>query len=176
MNAPKTPSKKKAMTEKQYAQIMTKRRACIQKFRETMKKTLKASKKKSTEPVVIQERVPKKRVSNKKNIVSVLSESAVPAVPVKRQRVSKKKKEPLEEPLEEVQSVEEKVVKKRVNKKKTKEPLEEIQAVEEKVVKKRANKKKPEELEEPLEEVQEVEEKVVKKRVYKKKAKEPLEE
>lgn len=161
MNAPKTPSKKKAMTEKQYAQIMTKRRACIQKFRETMKKTLKASKKKSTEPVVIQERVPKKRVSKKKNIVSVLSESAVPAVPavpdvpVKRQRVSKKKKEPLEE------------------------PLEEIQAVEEKVVKKRTNKKKPEELEEleePLEEPLEEEEKVVKKRVYKKKAKEPLEE
>ena len=160
MNAPKTPSKKKAMTEKQYAQIMTKRRGCIQKFRETMKKVINPSKKKSAISTVIQEKVPKKRVSKKKNIVSVLSKSAVPvvpavpavpAVPVKRQRVSKKKKEPLEEPLEEIQAVEEKVVKKRANKKKTKEPLEEIQAVEEKVVKKRVYKKKTKEpLEEPL--------------------------
>ncbi len=107
MNAPKTPSKKKPMTEKQVAQIMTKRRACIQKFRETIKKTIKISKKKSTEPTVpLEVDIPpkKKRVYKKKS-----TEPTVPSEPTV--------------PIEQV--IEEKVVKKRVYKKKAKEPLEE---------------------------------------------------
>ena len=98
MNAPKTPSKKKPMTEKQVAQIMTKRRACIQKFRETIKKTIKTSKKKSTEPVVPSLPVKKNRVSKKKStepvVPSVPSEPAVPLevdIPPKKKRVYKKK-------------------------------------------------------------------------------------
>jgi len=51
MNAPKTPktsSKKKQMTEKQAANLMTKRRACIQKFRETIKNKSKLGVNKSS--------------------------------------------------------------------------------------------------------------------------------
>ena len=130
MNAPKTPSKKKPMTEKQVAQIMTKRRACIQKFRETIKKTIKTSKKKSTEPTIpLEVDIPpkKKRVYKKKS-----TEPTVPLevdIPPKKKRVYKKKSTeptvPSEPAVPIEQVIEEKVVKKRVYKKKAKEPLEE---------------------------------------------------
>jgi hypothetical protein len=145
MNAPKIPSKKKPMTEKQAAQIMTKRRACIQKFRETMKKLPKPSKKKVMEeavpPVPSVPSVPsevdvlpvppkKKRATKKKaieeEVPSVPLEPVVPSVPSEPEVPPKKKRATKKKEMEEaVPSEQEKVVKKRVYRKKAKEPLEE---------------------------------------------------
>ena len=169
MNAPKIPSKKKPMTEKQAAQIMTKRRACIQKFRETMKKLPKPSKKKVMEEAVPsvpseanvlpippkKKRATKKKAIEEEAVPSVPSEPVVLPIPPKKKRATKKK-----EMEEEVPPVPSEADVPPV-------PLE----PEVPPKKKRATKKKEMEEEVPSEQ-----EKVVKKRVYRKKAKEPLEE
>ena len=133
MNAPKTPKiqKKKPMTEKQAIQIMTKRRACIQKWRDTMKKASKGVPKKkltqknTTEPLVEASEKPKKKLSKKKAVeplaeVPLETPLEVPLeVPEKPKKKASKKKV-VELPMETPEKP-----KKRTTKKKTIEPIEE---------------------------------------------------
>jgi len=89
--------KKKPLTEKQMIQIMTKRRACIEKFRKTMKKsTMKAPKKSSKKDVVPPSNLVEQEFSN---------EQSVGQIEKPKKKRTKKNQEP-DESVESVESVE----------------------------------------------------------------------
>ena len=64
---------KKALTKKQMVQIMTKRKACIDKFRKTLKAKTTAVVEKSAKEISTQEKPKKSTLKGKKKEVSISS-------------------------------------------------------------------------------------------------------
>ena len=149
------PAKKeltKGLTEKQMVQIMTRRKACIDKFRKTLRANMSGVE--AEEPVPPKK--PRKKTAKKEEVVAV--EEPVP--PKKPRKKTAKKEEPVavEEPIA---VVEEPVPPKKPRKKtaKKEEPVvieEPVAVVEEPVPPKKPNKKEePVVIEEPIAVVEE---------------------